>query len=227
MDSAISGATIITGLVLGWSVAWPPGPVNAELIRRSVLPPAQGGGFLPALKIALGAAVGDFLWALGVFAGVGAVMNRPAVRLSLGVVSFALLLFLAAKFAHNAWRIAREHKAQQSEGLAAASPAKRDRTFLLGFIFVLTSPWSMGFWLAVAGSRSGATNGTFVSSVVLALAVVVGAFAFACFLCVAVKLGARIFSRPAWQIATQALTAALMLYFAVRRALQLPRASAL
>src|SRR5918997_4794024 len=130
MDPAISGATIITGLVLGWSVAWPPGPVNAELIRRSVLPPAQGGGLLPALKIALGACVGDFLWALGVFAGVGAIMNTPAVRLSLGVISFALLLFLAGKFAHNAWRIAREHKAQQSEGLTSAtSQAKRDRTF--------------------------------------------------------------------------------------------------
>jgi threonine/homoserine/homoserine lactone efflux protein len=166
--------------------------------------------------------VGDFLWALGVFAGVGAVMNKPAVRLSLGVISFALLLFLAAKFAHSAWRIAREHKAQQSEGLSAtASSAKRDRPFLLGFVFVLTSPWSMGFWLAVAGSRTDAANATFFASVVLALAVVVGAFAFACFLCVGVKLGARIFSRPAWQIATQALTAVLMLYFAVRLAFQL------
>jgi threonine/homoserine/homoserine lactone efflux protein len=204
MDSTISGATILTGLVLGWSVAWPPGPVNAELIRRCVLPRSQGGGFVPALNIALGACVCDFLWALAVFAGVGAVMNRPSVRVSLGVISFALLLFLAAKFAHNAWRIARQHQAQQSEGLsAAAPPAKRGRTFLLGFIFVLTSPWSMGFWLAVAGTRSGTSNGTFVASVVLALAVVVGAFAFACFLCTAVKLGARIFSRPGWQIATQ------------------------
>lgn len=222
MDSAISGASILTGLVLGWSVAWPPGPVNAELIRRSILPPAQGGGFSAALKIALGAATGDFLWALAVFAGVGVVMNKPAVRVSLGVVSFALLLFLAAKFAHNAWRIAREHKAQQSEGLtAAASSTKRDRTFLLGFVFVLTSPWSMGFWLAVAGSRSDLTGGRFLGSVVLALAVVVGAFAFATFLCTAVKLGARIFSRPAWQIATQAFTAVLMLYFAVQLAVQL------
>ena len=79
----------------------------------------------------------------------------------------------------------------------------------------------MGFWLAVAGTRSGETNTTFFASVVLALAVVVGAFAFACFLCVGVKLGARIFSRPAWQIATQALTALLMLYFAVRLVFQL------
>ena len=218
----ISGGTIITGLVLGWSVAWPPGPVNAELIRRSVLPPAQGGGFSAALKIALGACVGDFLWALAVFAGVGAVIDTPAGRLSLGVISLALLLFLAAKFAYSAWRIAREHKAQKSEGLTSHNaPATRDRSFLLGFIFVLTSPWSIGFWLAIAGSRSDVTGGTFLGSLVLALAVVVGAFAFACFLCVAVKLGARIFSRPGWQIGTQALTALLMLYFAVRLAMQL------
>jgi hypothetical protein len=36
-----------------------------------------------------------------------------------------------------------------------------------------------------------------------------------------VRLGARFFARPGWQIATQALTAALMLYFALQLGLQL------
>ena len=34
-------ATLVNGFVLGWSVAWPPGPVNAEMLRRSVIPRAQ------------------------------------------------------------------------------------------------------------------------------------------------------------------------------------------
>ncbi len=55
----------------------------------------------------------------------------------------------------------------------------------------------------------------------LAVAVVIGALSFATVLCVSVKLGARVFSRPGWQIGTQALTAILMLYFAVQLAMQL------
>ena len=216
-----STATIINGLLLGWSVAWPPGPVNAEIMRRSASPPA-GAGFWYAYKVALGAACGDFLWALGVATGAGAVINTPAIRVSLGVISFVLLIGLAAIFARNAWRIAREHRAQQSRGLAdAARGPKRDRGFLLGFIFVLTSPWGLGFWLAVIGSQSATISGSFTNSLVLAVSVVLGALAFATLLCVGVRLGARFFSRPSWQVTTQVLTAALMLYFAARLALQL------
>jgi threonine/homoserine/homoserine lactone efflux protein len=222
MEAAISSATIVNGLLLGWSVAWPPGPVNAEIIRRGVRPSSQGGGFWSAYKVALGACAGDFSWALGVSTGAGAIIDRPAVRLALGVISFVLLLFLATLFARNAWRIACEHRTEQGPGLTSGdSGTKRDRGFLLGFLFVLTSPWGLGFWLAVIGSQSATLSGTFVNSLVLAVAVVVGALSFATVLCVSVKLGARVFARAGWQIATQALTAMLMLYFATRLAIQL------
>ena len=221
MDTAISSATILNGLLLGWSVAWPPGPVNAEIIRRGIRPPAEGGGFWSGYKVALGACLGDFSWALGVAMGAGAIINTPAIRVSLGFVSLMLLLFLAALFARNAWRIARAHRAEQSRGLTSDSRTKRDRGFLLGFLFVLTSPWGIGFWLAVIGSQSATIGGTFLNSLVLAAAVVIGALSFATVLGVSVKLGARVFSRPGWQTATQALTAMLMLYFAVRLAVQL------
>jgi threonine/homoserine/homoserine lactone efflux protein len=249
-----STATILNGLVLGWSVAWPPGPVNAELMRRSATPP-PGMGFWYAYKVALGAACGDFLWALGVAMGAGAVINTPAIRVSLGVISFVLLLVLAAVFARNAWRIAHAQRqcsgahaqrqcsgapaqrqcsgacvkhrtdgddSEQALGTSASTLGRpRDRGFLLGFVFVLTSPWGMGFWLAVIGSQATTISGSFANSLVLAICVVAGALAFATMLCVGVRLGARFFSRPAWQIATQGLTALLMLYFAARLALQL------
>jgi threonine/homoserine/homoserine lactone efflux protein len=220
-----SSATILNGLLLGWSVAWPPGPVNAEIIRRGVLPIARGGGFWPAFRIGLGACAGDFLWALGVSAGAGAAINTPSVRLVLGVISLALLLFLATTFALGAWRIARDQHARvddlQADNRADKTDRRASRSFLLGLTFTLTSPWNIGFWLAVIGSQSTNMTGTFASSIVLAVSVVLGAITWGCVLCLAVKLGARIFSRPNWQIATQAITAAVMLYFAVRLVLQL------
>jgi threonine/homoserine/homoserine lactone efflux protein len=209
---------VCNGLVLGWSVAWPPGPINAEMIRRGLLPRERGGGFTAAWPIGLGACTGDFLWALAVSVGAGAFLNAIMIRRALGVVSLLLLLFLATRFAFAAWKTYEKHRASE-----AHLPAEDERRggFLLGFIIVLTSPWNVGFWLAVIGAQP--TIATSVpESLALAASVVLGAAAWGIVLCTAVKFGARIFARPAWQIATQALTAAVMISFAIRLALHFP-----
>ena len=218
---ALSGATIANGLVLGWSVAWPPGPINAEMIRRALLSRAEGGGFWAAWQLGLGACTGDFFWALGVAAGAGALLASPRLHIVLGVISFLLLLFLAFIFARGAWRAAR------SRGLGDVAPqtprqSSLSRGYFLGLILALTSPWNIGFWFAVVGGQgSTQQHASFLSSLTLAVAVVSGAIAWTIVLCTALKLGARIFARPAWQIATQALSALVMLFFAVRLAWQL------
>src|SRR5450755_1745700 len=128
-------SVLLNGLVLGWSVAWPPGPVNAEMIRRGLQPKSEGGGFWAAWRIGLGACTGDFLWALGVSAGAGAIMNTPRVRIILGVVSLILLLFLAGIFSLGAWRTARKH----IESNETINPKQRRRMpgYFLGLSFAL------------------------------------------------------------------------------------------
>ena len=211
-------STLTKGLILGWSVSWPPGPVNAEMIRRGLLPSRKGGGFWPAWVVGIGACVGDFIWALGVSLGAGAVLNAPFIRQLLAVVSLILLLFLGFVFARSAWRICQTHRSQDDGPLP--QPGKR-RGLLLGFLMAVSSPWNLGFWLAVIGSQSlGST--TLQQSIGLAGAVVLGALIWTLVLCTAVKFGARIFSRPEWQILTQAITAVVMLVFAVRLLLHFP-----
>ena len=228
---------MLNGLILGWSVAWPPGPVNAEMIRRGLLPPAQGGGFWAAWRIGLGACTGDFIWALAVTAGAGAVLNKPGVHLALGLISFGLLLFLAFTFSRAAWHAARTQSVGQNSTVhpPPREPSNKNpdsnpasartfgrRTYLLGLAFALSSPWNIGFWLAVVGSQQTmATEHSFLHSLAVAGAVVLGAFAWTVVFSTAIRSGARIFARPSWQIWTQALTAAVMLYFAVKLALQL------
>jgi threonine/homoserine/homoserine lactone efflux protein len=213
--SDLSGATIINGLILGWSVAWPPGPINAEMIRRALMPRSQGGGFWAAWQLGLGACTGDFIWALGVAAGAGALLASPRLHLLLGIVSFLLLLFLALSFARGAWKEYRTHI--QPDETVSAPPAVRSRGYLLGFILALTSPWNVGFWFAVVGGQ-GAAQGhtTFLGSLILAAAVVAGAICWTIVLCTALKMGARVFARPAWQIGTQVVSALVMIFFAVR-----------
>jgi threonine/homoserine/homoserine lactone efflux protein len=211
-------ATLINGLVLGWSVSWPPGPVNAEMIRRGLLPRKQGGGFWPAWVVGIGACAGDFTWAFGVSLGAGAALNTPSIRRVLAVVSLALLLFLTFTFARAAWIIFLSHRSQ-----AEPLPTQKVRRggLILGFIMAVTSPWNLGFWLAVVGSQSIGSSSV-KNSIALAVAVVLGALVWTLVLCVAVKFGARIFSRPEWQILTQAITAFVMIWFAVRLLLHFP-----
>ena len=209
---------LFNGFVLGWSVAWPPGPVNAEMIRRGLMPKDRGGGFWSAWPIGLGACTSDFMWALAVSLGAGALLNSPSIRRALAVVSLTLLLVLAATFARSAWRIFRNHRC----GEATVSSDKRNqRGYLLGLFFALSSPWNIGFWFAVIGSQATQSI-SLARSLALAGAVVLGAVSWTLVLCVALKLGARIFSRPEWQIMTEALTSAVMLWFAVRLLLHFP-----
>jgi threonine/homoserine/homoserine lactone efflux protein len=212
----IESATLINGFVLGWSVAWPPGPVNAEMLRRSVVPRAQGGGFWAAWQLGLGACTGDFLWALAVMTGAGALLNTPRIRQILAVVSFLLLLFLAGMFALGAWRAAHSRE----KPLDGTDPndgkrMRRQRGYLLGLTLALTSPWNLGFWLAVIGGQQSVMgNSSFGNSIAFAMSVVLGAVVWTLIFSVAVKQGGRIFARPAWQAATQAITSLLMLFFA-------------
>jgi threonine/homoserine/homoserine lactone efflux protein len=211
---------LVNGFVLGWSVAWPPGPVNAEIIRRGLRERSEGGGFWSAWQVGLGACTGDFIWALSVAAGAGAVLNRPGVRTILGMVSLALLLILAAMFSVSAWKIARHIKNIRMEELPKSGRGKGG--YLLGLFFALSSPWNIGFWLAVVGSQqSVTTTPSFLNSVMLACAVVLGAVTWTIVLCTAVRSGARIFARPMWQVWTQVLTALVMLYFAATLAFRL------
>jgi threonine/homoserine/homoserine lactone efflux protein len=102
-------------------------------------------------------------------------------------------------------------------------PAKRTgrrNGFFLGLTLALMSPFNIGFWLAVVGSQQRASH-AFSNSLALAGSVVLGAIAWSFVLCLAVRQGARIFARPSWQILTQALTAAVMIYFALRLVFQL------
>jgi threonine/homoserine/homoserine lactone efflux protein len=211
-------ATLINGFVLGWSVAWPPGPINAEILRRTLLPRSRGGGFWNAWQLGLGACTGDFLWALAVMAGAGALLNTPRVRLVLGVVSFVLLLLLAAMFARNAWRSLYASKpAEPPSENESASVRNKYGGYFLGLTIALTSPWNLGFWLAVIGGQQTVTRDAgFQNSLAFAGAVVLGAVAWTLVFSLAIKQGARVFARPGWQAATQAITSLLMLFFAAK-----------
>ena len=92
-------ALAATGFALGWNVAWVPGPINAEILRRG-----GRGGFGAAFVVGAGASCADFCWALAVSLGAGALAKAEGLRTGLAVVSVVLLAGLAALFLRGAWR---------------------------------------------------------------------------------------------------------------------------
>ena len=203
---------LLKGFLLGWSVAWPPGPINAQMMQRGL-----ERGFWPAWALGLGACTGDFGWAVAVSLGAGALVGVPGVRTGLGVVSVGLLLFLAWTFGRGAWQAWKMSRAPRDA--QAAAPVRRFDTtrggYLLGLTLALTSPWNITFWLAVIGSQAGGERLGLAASLTVAVGVIVAAAAYSGLFCSAVRMGAR-FATPAWNIVTQAATALLMLYFAVK-----------
>ena len=183
----MSLGTLANGFILGWSVGWPPGPINAEMIRRGLLPKERGGGFWGAWPIGLGACTGDFLWAFCVSLGAGALLSSITIRRGLATVSLVLLLFLAARFALGVWQIYRTHRLIGLDIMLERTEKRGG--FFVGLLIVLLSPWNVGFWLAVIGSQQTQMTGV-RQSLAIAAAVVLGALTGIVVLCLAVKLGA-------------------------------------
>ena len=206
-------ALILEGFVIGWSVAWPPGPINAEIIRRCLARGAAAG-----LVVALGAASGDALWAVATTLGAGLLLAGAATRLALGVVSTVLLLALAWLFLRGAWRgiVAWRAAVPPPPGRFEGERAG----YALGLGMSLTSPWNLAFWLAVMGRPEIAGRGL-GAALVVAGAVVAGALSWCVILAAAVGVLRLRGASPWWEIVAKGATGALMLGFALRGALRL------
>ncbi|MDR3493728.1 MAG: LysE family transporter [Ancalomicrobiaceae bacterium] len=212
-------SVLLTGFLLGWSVAWPPGPINAEIARRCL-----ARGFWAGFSLLVGACSGDALWAVVVSLGMGVVLTGHTIRLIMGVTSILLLLILAGMFFKGAWSSIR---AKLPEEVAADTPARFDSRragFLLGAGMALTSPWNVAFWLAAIGRPEMARYGL-AALLLMAAAVLAGALVWGVLWSAFVTLVRRSGGGRIWDIAVKLLTGLLMLYFAVASWIDLISAS--
>jgi threonine/homoserine/homoserine lactone efflux protein len=203
-----TAALLFYGFVLGWSVAWPPGPINAEMIRRGL-----AHGFRSAFPVGLGACSGDALWAIAVVLGAGLLIG-PGSRWVLFGASSAFLLILAALYLRSAWHDWRARREASGGALSPPSPSAHG-SYLLGLTMALTSPWNVAFWLAVIGS-SGSAEGGLGKAFLVAGAVIAGAALWCLALCSATALLGIKFRGAVWQVIAKGVTGFLLLGFAVR-----------
>lgn len=118
------------GFLLGILLAAPPGPVMMIMAGE-----AARGRPGRAMRTAFGAMTGDATWlALAAIGFLVFLQERPVVVGVLALLGAALLLWMA----WGAWRAAR----------AGIEESATRGTYRLGYLTVLTSPFSFAFWLA-------------------------------------------------------------------------------
>ena len=130
-------------LVLGFVFNAAPGAVFAETVRQGAR-----GGFRPAFAVQIGSLVGDALWAVLGLAGVGLLLQNPALRAPVGVAGVAYLVWLA----WDAWKAASHEFSVQGAPMVASRKALR-----AGILLSVTNPQNVAYWAAV-GSAMGAVG---------------------------------------------------------------------
>lgn len=129
-ESASGWHAALAGALLGLSLAAPPGPVTAIMANA-----ALRGRVRESLMTAFGAISADFTWlSLAILGAVAYLDRHPRAVGLLGLAGAALLLWMA-------WGTFQAARAGLHENHTPGS-------WKLGFMTVLTSPYSMAWWLA-------------------------------------------------------------------------------
>jgi L-lysine exporter family protein LysE/ArgO len=220
---ATSFATLARGILLGWGVAVPLGPVNVEIARRTLR-----GGFRAGFFLGTGAVSVDVMYAAVTNLSLDRVLSAPGVSRVIGAAGVLLLVylaamsFLAAKRDLAADRIRAATTPSANRGMDPRDPGRLAHTaYLTGVLMTLLNPMNVVFWLAVVpgqaagrGTRSGEALWVVAAGVFLGTMSWVVAFAglLAC---------AGRYRRTWWIAAADAAGGAILFAFAVAGFLRL------
>lgn len=147
MDAAASvdaaQAPLVYGILLAWSLAAPPGPINALMAHAGAR-----RGFWAGWMYGLGAIAGDMTMLALTGLGVLAIVDRvPALKVVAAFIGAGLM----AWFAIGAWRTARRAVAKLGSD-DDDRPMSGAREFAKAYVIVVTSPYNWGWWLTAGTS---------------------------------------------------------------------------
>ncbi|WP_435335482.1 LysE family transporter [Haloarchaeobius sp. TZWWS8] len=137
MATFVTSAVI--GVVFGFALASPPGPMNAIIAEESVL-----RGWTAGFRAGLGAFTADAVFfVLAALGLVGFVEDAPLVKGSMVAAGGVLMCY----FAYGAYRDAKE----ASSFVDSTDPDGGDgqKGFQKAFLLALTNPYQIVFWLTV------------------------------------------------------------------------------
>lgn len=142
MDLSPHATAALTGVIFGFLLSVPIGPVNLTIINEGAR-----RGFLFAALIALGSTLMEVIYCVIAFGGFSSYFGNRFVKAAMELFSFAFMLFLGVKFlvvkripAHT--RI--EEKLEEKFHPHSA--------FMMGFVRTMGNPGILVFWIILAAN---------------------------------------------------------------------------
>lgn len=135
--------TILAGMVCGFVVSVPVGPVNLTVINQ-----ALRRGFASAFLTGVGAILAETVYAALMLAGHSRILDQPAVALTLRIVAVAVMALLGFRSLLV--------EAEQVEAASVAAAVRIDerwhhpKTFLLGFLLTISNVVLVLLWATLA-----------------------------------------------------------------------------
>lgn len=208
----VSVATFLFLSTLGFSLAAPLGPVNVEMIRQSL---TKSHGTLRGVLIGLGATSADLLIAMSVLSigakKVGDVLSHTLITASLFALNVLILGYIGIK-AYNS-PITTNISVDNTE-----PPRALYQQGGVGFVIVLTSPWSYLWWASFGFyilQLDDVSFATFFSRLLVVLMFLAGILAWVVLFNVALAVSKKTAS-PKIQYYITKLSAVLILLFALK-----------
>lgn len=192
---------LFSGLFIAISFAAPPGPVTMETIRRGVQ-----GGFRPAFYVQLGSIIGDSVWCGVALLGLAPLAQIPWVRVVLGLVGVGLLLYLGG--------IGLRDVLKPASNKPAAATTAQQGAFRSGLAISMANPMAVGYWLSVGGAlvAAGMAGETPAQTAVFALGFLLGTFAWALIMALAVRWSRVLMTPPIFRIVNFVCSSALLVF---------------
>ncbi|MEL9990456.1 MAG: LysE family translocator [Thermoproteus sp.] len=190
----MSLAQFAAGLALGYSLAVPPGPMNALIASWALR------GFRHGVAVGAGAMTADFIFMLVtllLYAEVLSFVNSRYIAIIYLVGSF-FLLYIAYKIA----------LARPPEVKNGAASERAIRGYLLGLTLGLANPYQLGWWLTVGLSSISSFGLYWAAGLFSAIATWITSFP------AAIRAGWRLNSRGTW-LAIKAFSVATLAAFGV------------
>lgn len=132
----------------------PPGPVNIETARRVARSGAWAG-----CSLQLGSLLGDALYAILGLLGLDLVLTHLAVaHIVLGLGGIGLLLYLGLSALRDGWCGVRRSQmrpaawAYGQRGQQVVAVGANRKTFQMGLMMSVTSPFGLAYWASVGGT---------------------------------------------------------------------------
>ena len=214
---------IMKGIALGVGVAAPFGPINSEIVRRSLR-----GGFLPGFVMGMGAVATDVGFAaLALYGFSFSLADYPALRETLRFVGGGLLLTLGTILLIQAYRHYRSRKSLNPSQLDLAIGDAMGTLpidlrlvpgFFRGFIMTILNPITWGFWFvalpAMAGTILPGSNERegFAYVPLMLMGVLAGAMGWVAFIS-GVAAWVKQFSNNLWIVIADVVGAIMLLGF--------------